>query len=226
MTKPPLDPGFTEEDIQALVALPKFLAAARGYAEDLIPMGWATSEISRKKQARQFPEKFQLNNVITGRAFHEIARRIRHGVLVVSPEIVASFPEFTGRPDGVSDEDWMLWPFFTYSEMEAAPPDLKPFRMTYETYDDEDFSEIVKDEHLLACIDAYRQNIITLGEATFRRFGDIAAFGSHWAPRTLSVHAYWCLVCEIGDRMDKGQMLPDPTWRQRFPDAYAPATFE
>ncbi len=83
------------------------------------------------------------------------------------------------------------------------------------TFSEDDLSELIKNELFLACVDAFRRQLITGGEAMQMMFPDLKDI-----PRDLSLGAYLSLQIEVAQRIQDGRLSLPPNLPDRYPTVY------
>ena len=211
-------PGYSEKDIEELLQDRRFLAAVHNYALDQLTLGQAM--ILAAPNAPVFPPKFKLNWPGYEQLIHEIARRIVTGRVVVPKSLRDEFSDIYAGPIVDTRARFRSGaPVYKFSGLETMPPDANPLTPRRKAFDEDDIKELMKDPCFLACIDSYRQGIITLYDVRARLFGD----ASH-LPRGLSHEGFLRLAFEIINRIQDGRISLPPTLRDDCAFAYAPGS--
>jgi hypothetical protein len=89
-------------------------------------------------------------------------------------------------------------------------------KLRRDRYDEDDISEMVKNEFFLACVDAFRRGFINGGDAQDKVYPD-----RNW-PRDLSGVGYSFLQIEVARRLVDGRLALPPKLEERYPQAYRP----
>jgi hypothetical protein len=209
------EPDYTEEDLQALIQEPRFLAGAQAYANDLIPLSLACHfGFGTPRPLGALPTLSALFRLL-----HETARRIRVGRIPVSaslwPGYVEDFEHYKKDRENISYPTYL--PFSgMFSELDKPRNYdiyLKPRRIKF---DEDDLSEMLKNERVLACVDALRRGLIGQAESRKRAYPD----GNF--PRDLTANAYTALENEVGQRLWDGRVTLPPGIEARYPQVYLP----
>lgn len=207
------EPDYSEEDLQALVQEPRFLAAAQAYANGLTPLGWAYSfGFGSPRSLGNIPSPSAL-----ARLFHEAARRITIGT--INPE-ENLWPNYSKCFDSFKQRRGYLKPTSLplsgmYAELSQPRNYERYLKRRRVRYDESDFAEMVKNELVLACVDAFRRGLIDGFVACDRALaGEL--------PRDLSHTAYALLQIEIARRIIDGRLVLPSDLEIRYPEAYRP----
>jgi len=212
------NPGYSEDDIQELVKDRRFLAAVHNYALHRLTLGQAI--IMASSQPSLVPERFKLNLIGYERAVHEIAKRILSGRLVVPSDLRDEYSDIYSGPVIDAPPHFQVGPpRYKFSELESLPAQINPLTRRRKLFNDNDIRELTNDPCFLACIDAYRQGIVTLGDVLERAFGDRG-----YPPRLLAHDAFRDLAFEVVRRIGDGRVPLPGTLRQDCAFAYEPGT--
>jgi hypothetical protein len=212
------DPGYLESDVDAAIGDDRMLAAIDVYARDQIPMKRVLAWVAGDGRAAAFPDRLGLNMVALARLIHEVAKRIRSGEIQVPPRVAQGFADFYATKEGELDPEEAGIGAFKFSGFENFPPLKHPLGVRRQSFDEEDVQALVNDGYMLACFDAFRQNIIDIFEAQRRMFGSILEYQ---LPRNLSFWAFRWLAQEVADRIDGNRVTLPAGLRSIHPSAYA-----
>jgi hypothetical protein len=98
-----------------------------------------------------------------------------------------------------------------FSELESIPAQTNPLAPRRSVFTEEDIQELSKNMVFLACVDAYRLQLIDMVVLLRRAFGDDV-----YPPRLLSVEGFQRLLVEMGRRISRGEIaLPPPALPMR-----------
>ncbi|MDB5598663.1 MAG: hypothetical protein JWN71_707 [Xanthobacteraceae bacterium] len=207
--------GYSKDDVEDLLQCRRFLAAVSLYGQDRLTLGQA--HILSFPPPHYAPERYLFNHIGYERIMHEVARRIATGTMALPEDIsrdvdmVMSDAESLGRRmDNISTHK--------FSEFEAMPVAVNPLTVRREKFTEEDIEEFIKDSRFLACVDAYRNSIVALRTVMIRVFGDAS-----YAPRLLSIEAFFALTKEVIARIEDGRIVLPGSIRTDHPFAYIPS---
>jgi hypothetical protein len=150
------------------------------------------------------------------RLVHEVAERIADGRVGVPHDLQARLPklyEATNFDIGTRGTTQAGQGYF--SELSNPENKKKAFGYWREKFNENDIDELIKDQNVLANFDAYCKEIVTLGTANRRMFGERFPH-----PRDLSTNALFQLALEICSRIERRQIAVPADLRDRYPDAY------
>jgi hypothetical protein len=206
--------GYTDADIQELIEDRRLLAAVDAYAHDRLTMGQAMV----LSAPPLIPARFGSNLVVYQRAIHEIALRILAGTIAVPVKLQEEYPAiYSEQPPKVP---WHLHTgarVYKFSELESMSAEVSPLTNRRDWFNEEDIREVTKDPKILACIDAYGQQLMNFAEARLRMFGDLNYF-----PRGLSDSALLDLALEVVRRIRDGRIVLAPSLRDDYAIVYEP----
>lgn len=209
------EPDYTEDDLQALIQEPRFLAAAKAYADDLVPLGLARDfGVGAPRSLGKIPSSAALT-----RLFHETARRIAIGQIHVAADLWSQYHDafnsyktnWNKRPNSAT------FPLAAmFSDLRMSENYNKYLKRRRVQFDEADLTEMTKNEYFLACIDAFRRGLISGYDVRNKIYPD----GN--LPRDLSTTAYSLLQTEMGRRLWNGRVVLPSEIERRYPDAYQP----
>lgn len=214
MSSAQLPPGYTETDIHELVKDRRLLAAIDAYAHDRLTMGQAMVLVAPPL----LPARFKNNFVVYQRAIHEIAKRILDRRITVPAELHDEYPSIYSEPPPEIPAHLDTGArAYKFSTLEAMPAEVSPLAVRREQFNEDDIQELLKDPKILACIDAYGQQLMSFFEARQRMFGDL-----RYLPRNLSDMALLDLALEVIKRIRDGRIVAPPSLRDDYAFAYVP----
>jgi len=139
-------------------------------------------------------------------------RETNLGRIPISEEIYREYPEIQsqfGEPTPWNEST------DRFSTIENTPPEYNRYMARRDQFDEEDLQALIKDEHKLACLDAYGQELMNFYEA--RMFGD-----AEYLPRNLSSQALLELAFEVCHRIRGGRIVLSVSIRRDHVSAYVP----
>lgn len=208
---------FQDDDLNFLLADPQIMSAVNAYAQDKITF-YQAIEYAAKGRLYSAPEHFRFNFVQYFKLFHELARRIRAGVLVIPTEKLADPDLLAREAPPTPSRTIRRVEKLTLSQVEQLPDEENELIPRRATFTEEDISVLSKDLRFLACADALRQNIVPWIEFWIR-FTDRRSI---YPPRRLSVDAFTEAAREIGRRIESGQIMLPEDIRETYEFAYRP----
>jgi hypothetical protein len=213
-TEPP--PGYSEAEIDTWLADRRLVAAVYAYAHDQLTLGQVMAIARPSAQEPLIPKWFNasMDELAYARMIHEIAKRTLAGRIAVTEDIFRDYPNVQGQfgaktPGSLSPD--------LFSTIENMPPEMNPYLARREHFEEEDLRELIKDPRILACIHAFCQNLVTLGEARRRMFGNV-----RYPPRKLSSSALTDLAFEVCYRIKDGRITVPGSLQVDHPEAYVP----
>jgi hypothetical protein len=212
------DTGFSEADLQDFAKSERFLAAAHAYSLDRINLGHAVFLVKDDSRAKRIHR--ELSSLVFSGLFHEVAKRIRDGKIVVRPALERAFPSF--YHPSTTDEIPLIFTYgvkgydLKFSEVEQLPEN--PFRIWRQSFGEEDIQELAKDRRFLACIDAWQKCQLTWKTVRDRMLGPNATHG----PRDLAYKPLLDLAFKMAERIRSGTIVVPGNLREEFAFAYEP----
>lgn len=214
--------GYSERDIREILTSEWFLAVVDAYSQDRFTIGLARSLIDEKSdpQVRRIQERIK-SPWSFSHLFHQVARRIRAGTIVVPQDLEERFAEiYQATPPKLFSLLYLIYQrdlyVFKFSDFESMSRDDNPLMVWRDLFTEEDIAEVVKDRRALACIDAMAKGRVGCGTVRIRMVGP----GATHTPQGLSIIGLTNLIFEIYHRIKAGTIQVSADLPTEFPFAY------